>query len=769
MRKFTLSFLLTFGFISIFAQVSSHMLWQKCIGGSGAESAWSIKPTSDRGFIISGYALSSNGNVTVNHGEADFWVVKTNESGEIQWQKSYGGSAYDIAHSGIQTNDGGYIFAGYTYSNDGDVTGNHGDSDCWIVKTDESGEIEWKKCYGGLNLESASSIIQTADGGYIIAATCSSNNGDVTTLLGHHDMWIVKIDASGTIQWQHSYGGNGWDYTYCIIQTDDGGYIFTGFTESNNGDVTVNYGRSDVWVVKINQIGTLEWQKSYGGSQDDYGTSICKTSDGGYVLAATSESNDYDLKKNNGFEDFWLVRITSTGEILWQKSYGGTYEDRTTDVIQTNDGGYLITGQTFSYDKDITGSNGASDAWLVKTDSSGNIQWERAMGGSSQESMESVIQTADGVFVTAGFTASNNGNVTGFKGATDLWLVRLCTIEALALSVNDPEYCVSAEISATPGFDHYVWNTGDTTQSILVFSGGYYNVVAASGSSECESVAEIMIPQMEGVFNYEGICMVTVDELSGKNMIQVHKTINVGTDSILIFRADSLNGQYRISGSIAFDALNVFVDEYALPDEHTYSYKIACKNYECISDLSEPHHAIFLAAEYDSSNSKQVKLTWTNYFGAGHNEIQVFRSNAGGEFEFISNVDANADTYTDLSAPSGTNSYVLRVPFATACASAKTDFAYSSSNVVHAGTYGMNEYATKQISIYPNPASNELNVEIKDSNHTYIFELLDLTGRVLQMGRINEFTKIDLSALTKGIYMIKIIGDFEQTFKIVKE
>jgi len=768
MRKFTLSFLLTFGFISIFAQVSSHMLWQKCYGGAQADFAQCISPTSDNGFILTGYSSSVNGDVTVNHGEADYWVVKTNESGEIQWQKSYGGSNIDVAHSGIQTNDGGYIFAGYTYSNDGDVAGNNGNGDCWIVKTDESGEIVWQKCYGGTSFESAHSILQTSDSGYIIAATCSSNNGDVTTLLGSYDMWIIKINAHGTVQWQKSYGGNDWDNALCIKQTVDGGYIFTGSTMSDNGDVTVNYGKFDVWVVKINQTGTLEWQKSYGGSLEDYAGSICQTSDGGYVFAATSESKNYDLTKNNGYGDYWLVKLNATGEILWQKSYGGSYEDQAADVIQTNDGGYLMSGQVLSYDKDVTGSHGANDAWLIKTDTSGNIQWKRAMGGSSQEDMESVIQTADGGFVTAGFTASNNGNVTGFKGATDLWLVRLCTIEALALSVNDPEYCVSAEISATPGFDHYLWNTGDTTQSILTYTGGYYNVVA-SGSSGCESIAEIIIPQLEGVFNTEEICMVSVDELTGKNTIQVHKTINVGTDSILVFRADSVDDQYQEIGSLAFDAINVFIDENAHPGEKTYRYKIACKNNECLSDLSEAHQAMFLTAEYGSSNSNEVKLAWTNYNGAEYAEIQIFRSNAGGEFEFISNVDANTDTYTDLSTPSGTNSYVLRVPLATACTDGITDFDYSSSNVVHAGTYGMNEYGTKQISIYPNPASNELNVEIKDSNHTYIFELLDITGRVLQMGRINEFTKIDLSALTKGIYMIKIIGDFEQTFKIVKE
>lgn len=768
MRKYILVLLLSLVFTTIFAQVSSNMLWQKCFGGAQADFAECISPTSDNGFIITGYSSSVNGDVTVNYGQADFWVVKTTESGQIQWQKSYGGSDIDVGYSGQQTSDGGYIFVGYTYSTDGNVTGIHGQYDCWVVKTTGSGEIEWQKCYGGWSGETAHSIVQTSDGGYIFAATSSSVDGDVTTNKGSNDMWIVKIDALGTIQWQQSYGGTDWEHASCIKQTDDGGYIFAGLTKSNNGDITVNHGNSDAWVVKINQTGSLEWQRTYGGSQDDDACSICQTSDGGYVFAATSKSTDGDLTKNNGYEDYWLVRITPTGEILWQKSYGGSYQDRTSAVIQTIDGGFLVSGQVNSYDKDVTGSHGANDAWLVKTDTLGNIQWKRAMGGSSQEDMESVIQTADGGFVTAGFTASNNGNVTGFKGATDLWLIRLCTIEALDLSVNDPEYCVSAQISATPGFDHYVWNTGDTTQSILTYTGGYYNVVASS-SSGCESVAEITIPQLDGVFNNEEICMVTVDELTGKNMIQVHKTMNVGTDSILIFRTDSLDGQYHQSGSIAFDAANVFVDENAHPGEQTYKYKIACKNFECISDLSEAHQAMFLKAEYGSSNSNEVKLTWTNYNGADYAEIQIFRSNAGGEFVLISGVASNTDTYIDLTAPSGTNSYVLRVPFATACAPSTSNFDYSSSNIVHAGTYGMNEYATTQISIFPNPASDELNVETKDSNHTYLFEISDLTGRVLQTGSITGFTQIDISWLTNGLYLMKIIGNSERTYKIVKE
>ncbi|HVX28799.1 MAG TPA: hypothetical protein VHB70_20795, partial [Parafilimonas sp.] len=202
----------------------------------------------------------------------------------LQWQKTYGGNQQEYANSIEQTKDGGYIIAGNTYSkNNGDVTNNHGNSDYWIVKTDAFGNIQWQKSYGGSLNDVANSIQQTTDGGYIVAGYAASNNGDVIGNHGSADYWVLKLDASGNIQWQKSLGGSDFERANIIQQTVDGGYIVAGFSYSNNGDVTGNHGSADYWIVKLDSTGNIEWQKSLGGSayEEPYLHSIQQTTDGG--------------------------------------------------------------------------------------------------------------------------------------------------------------------------------------------------------------------------------------------------------------------------------------------------------------------------------------------------------------------------------------------------------------------------------------------------------------------------------------------------------
>lgn len=195
----------------------------------------------------------------------------------IQWVKSLGGSSVETAFDISQTSDGGYIVAGNTSSTDGDVSGNNASTDYWIVKLSSLGIIEWQKCLGGSATDSGHSIEQTNDGGYIVAGFTTSNNGDVSGNHGSVDCWIVKLTAIGNIEWQKSIGGSASDYGYCIQQTSDGGYIVVGYTLSNNGDVIGNHGSADYWIVKLTFNGTIEWQKCIGGSLNDYGHNIQQT------------------------------------------------------------------------------------------------------------------------------------------------------------------------------------------------------------------------------------------------------------------------------------------------------------------------------------------------------------------------------------------------------------------------------------------------------------------------------------------------------------
>jgi len=288
---------------------TGNIQWQKYLGGSDGDGAFSIQQTSDGGYIVAGVAYSNDGDVSGNHGDSDYWIVKLDETGNIQWQKCLGGSREDVAKSIQQTSDGGYIVAGITPSNDGDVSGNHGSADYWIVKLDETGKIQWQKCLGGSDGDGAFSIQQTSDGGYIVAGVAYSNDGDVSGNHGDSDYWIVKLDETGKIQWQKCLGGSSYDEAYSIQQTSDGGYIVAGYTYSNDGDVSGNHGDFDYWIVKLDETGNIQWQKCFGGSSYDYAQSIQQTSDGGYIVAGWTESNDGDVSGNHGNSDYWIVKL----------------------------------------------------------------------------------------------------------------------------------------------------------------------------------------------------------------------------------------------------------------------------------------------------------------------------------------------------------------------------------------------------------------------------------------------------------------------------
>jgi len=408
--------------------------WQKSYGGSLNEYAYSMEQTTDGGYVVAGYASSNDGNVTGTHNSPypDYWVVKLDNNGVLQWQKTLGGSNNDLAYSIAQTMDGGYILAGWSSSVNGDVTGHHGSTandDYWVVKIDETGNLQWQKSLGGLDIDDARSIIQTSDGGYMVVGYSYSNNYDVTDSHGGGDMWAVKLNNTGAIEWQKSLGGSSYDMALAVQETS-GGYVIAGSTTSNDGDVTGFHGGGwlfgDYWIVKINTDGDILWQKALGGSGEEVAMAIEPTSDGGYIVAGSSNSNDGDVSGNHGDNDYWIVKIDNLGEIEWQKSLGGSNEDTATDVKQTTDGGYIVSGMTKSNDGDVTGNHGGeNDYWIVKLDNLGEIEWQKSLGGGGYDFSYGIRQDADGGYVIAGSSDSNDGDVTGNHGMSDFWIVKL--------------------------------------------------------------------------------------------------------------------------------------------------------------------------------------------------------------------------------------------------------------------------------------------------------------------------------------------------------
>ena len=335
----------------------------------------------------------------------------------IQWQKHYGGTGTDQAFSTSATADGGYVMLGKTNSTNGNIIGNHGGNDFWLVKTDSAGVLQWQKCLGGTADERGYSVSQTNDGGYIMIGMTSSNNGDVSgNHGGAHDLWVVKTDAAGTLQWQKCYGGTGDDFGSSILQINGGGYIVYGITTSNNGDVSGNHGQTDEWIIKLDAVGTIQWQKCFGGTgaegsngYDVKGNAICVTGDGGYFVSGCSTTNNngdvtgHHLGPGPQDYDCWVLKTDSLGVIEWEKSLGGTQFDRALSGFQTINGNYIVAGQAASNDGDVTGhiqspssAQPSQNSWIVQLDTSGNIQWQKCLGISTAYC---IARTSDGGYV----------------------------------------------------------------------------------------------------------------------------------------------------------------------------------------------------------------------------------------------------------------------------------------------------------------------------------------------------------------------------------
>jgi len=421
------------------AQAVPSIEWQKCLGGSDYDTPYSIQQLAGGGFIVAGSSESNDGDVSGNQGLKDYWIVKLDAAGNLLWQKSLGGSNIDEAHSIQQTADGGFIVAGESYSNDGDVVGHHdcnyyyGCSDYWILKLDMDGNLVWQKSLGGTDNDAPYSVQQTTDGGFIVAGGSYSTDGDISNNHGGEDYWVTKLDTGGIIEWQKSFGGSDYDDAFSVRQIADGGFIVAGESSSTGGDVTGNHGGQDYWIAKLDTAGNLVWQKSLGGSSSDDERSIQQTTDGGFIVAGLAYSNDGDVTGHHGsiaYADYWIVKLDTAGNLVWQKSLGGSKEDYAFSIQQTTDEGFIVAGRSASNNGDVSGNQGGDDCWIAKLDTVGNLVWQKSLGGSSTEYGISIQQTSDDGYIVAGLSGSNDGDVSGGHGLFDYWIVKLTSDHA---------------------------------------------------------------------------------------------------------------------------------------------------------------------------------------------------------------------------------------------------------------------------------------------------------------------------------------------------
>ncbi len=311
--------------------------WEKTYGGSSRDLARTIIQTSDGGYAVCGTTQSKGA------GDRDSWVIKLNSLGIIEWEKTFGGSEFDMTYSLIQTSDGGYAVCGATQSKGA------GYSDFWVIKLNNQGTKEWEKTFGGPEFDMTSSMIQSSDGGYAVCGYTHSKGA------GDSDAWVIKLNSHGAIEWEKTFGGSKIDMTSSMIQSSDGGYAVCGYTHSKGA------GQSDFWVIKLNRQGTLEWENTFGASLSDGAYSIIQTNDGGYAVCGYTR---IPISNSDSFgdSDACIIKLNSQGTIEWEKTFGGSYlsTDYLSSMIQTSDGGYAVCGGTESK------GAGSEDVWVIK-------------------------------------------------------------------------------------------------------------------------------------------------------------------------------------------------------------------------------------------------------------------------------------------------------------------------------------------------------------------------------------------------------------------
>ncbi|MBN1166247.1 MAG: PKD domain-containing protein [Methanospirillaceae archaeon] len=337
----------------------------------------------------------------------DMLVVKRDVNGAIEWLNSYGGSEIDEGIDIIETSDGNYLVLGATKSA---MSGYHGNYDFWAVMLDPEGTTLWEQCYGGSSFDMGRSVIENNNGNFLLIGISSSNDGNVTGNHGEGDIWVVEIDRDGEIIQEGCYGGSRYDEGNYIIETEDGEYILTGVTGSDDGDVSGNHGEEDIWVVETDSEGKILWQRCYGGTEPDGGNAIRMTSRGGYILTGFTKSNDGDIVGNHGSYDLVGIGIDRDGTIEWQGCYGGSKADEGYDVL-VSEQGYTFVGYTDSDDYDVTGYHGNGDAWVIQTDTRGNLAWSGCFGGFAYDTGNSGIFRGDGTYIITGETSSIDGDV----------------------------------------------------------------------------------------------------------------------------------------------------------------------------------------------------------------------------------------------------------------------------------------------------------------------------------------------------------------------
>lgn len=416
---------------SFLPQINNTWYSLQTFGGSDEDIAHGIIKTKDGGFALIGNTKSTDGHFAAKErAGSDLFLMKFNAASQLEWTQIYGGSGDDRGQDLVQLEDGGYALIGYSKSSDGDASVNKGQHDNWLLRTNAQGKLLWERSFGFLGHDHAYNIIATTDGGLLfngfLDVTASNGLGQdkreahFNQKHGVGEYWVHKIDVAGNLQWRRYYGGTNNDRSYDALEAQDGGYVLVGASESKDVDIKNPKGSYDIWVVKVDQSGSLLWERSIGGTAYDKGQALIETSDGDYIVLGQSFSNDGDISEAGGSSDIVLARLSSSGDLLQLRTLGSIGFETATSLVQRKDNNLLILGQSNALA--ITEGPMSNDVVLYYTLPNGALINSAQLYGEGLDEGNDLLLTEAGKVIVVGSTQSSSGDYPISLGDKDLFI-----------------------------------------------------------------------------------------------------------------------------------------------------------------------------------------------------------------------------------------------------------------------------------------------------------------------------------------------------------
>lgn len=646
-----------------FSQTAPGIEWQKTIGGNADDNVTAAYQLPDGSCLIAGtsYSSSSGDKTEDRLGPSDYWIVKLDASHNITWQNSIRGTGTDEMYDLKLTPDGGCIMIGASDSKiSADKAENRfGEKDYWIVKMDTFGSLEWENTIGGSSFDIGTCINLTEDGGYIIGGYSNSAiSGEKTDgVSGNYDYWVLKLTSTGAIEWQNSIIAGSFDKLYSVQQTDDGGYMLFGESSSLvGGDKTEPpVGSDDIWMIKLNADGSISWQNVIGGYGNDQTPHVKQTPDGGYILVASSDSEASGDKTENchGLPDSWVMKLDAFGNIIWQQSIGGTKFDLPFSIDVTADGYVVAIGSYSGISGDKTENRigpltTTFDYWVVKLDTLGNILWDNTIGTDLDDMPASVQYLPDGSYLVAG---TSKGGVFGDKtspviGGKDIWIVKLfsdagCAIST-AVSADGPlTFCKPGSVTLTAAAGYtYQWKlnginiTGATSSVLTAGTSGTYTVEITNASCTITSENVIVnavkkpLAEISNLDATNNLCLDPAIQL--KASIGSGYTYQWSTDGSSITGATDINYTATIAGNYKVKITN---STGCSKTSAAYAIINACREMQATSSdikiYPNPSNGNF-AIQFPELHDNNIFISVKNILGE---EIYAEQMNSGSDHE----------------------------------------------------------------------------------------------------------------------------------------